>query len=97
MIPIDKNKITQFCKNNNIAFFGLFGSAAKGEIRRNSDIDVLVRYGRPVGLFDHSRIALKLESLFGRPVDLVTEGGLNKYIRANVYRDLQPLYGKLNT
>lgn len=97
MIPIDRNKITAFCKSNNIAFFGLFGSAARGDIRHNSDVDVLVRYARPVGLFDHSRIALELESLLGRRVDLVTDGALNKYIRANVYRDLQPVYGKLST
>ena len=89
-----QQQITDLCKKNDIAFLGLFGSAARGETHGNSDVDLLVRYNKPKGLFDHSRIALALESLFGRRVDLVTGRALSKYIRTNVYRDLKPLYGR---
>ncbi|MBI2405241.1 nucleotidyltransferase domain-containing protein [Candidatus Gottesmanbacteria bacterium] len=94
MIALDNQKIADFCKNNNIVFLGLFGSAAREELHAGSDIDLLIRYGQPVGLFEHSRVAIELESLFGRQVDLVTERALNKYIKAHVYRDLKPLYGQ---
>lgn len=97
MMVFNQQQIADFCKKNNIAFLGLFGSAARGDFKQNSDVDLLVQYGRPVGLFEHSRVALKLESLLGRHVDLVTDGALNKYIRNNVYRDLKPVYGELNT
>lgn len=97
MIPINQQKILDLCKKNDIAFLGIFGSAARDNFDRDSDIDFLVRYGRPKGLFEHSGVALELESLFGRKVDLVTDRALSKYIRSNVYRDLKPLYGQLQS
>src|SRR3989344_844672 len=97
MIRIDQQKIHDLCKKNNIAFLGVFGSATRDDFKGRSDVDLLVRYARPKGLFEHIGIALELESLFGRKVDLVTDGALSKYIRINVYRDLKPLYGKLQS
>lgn len=94
MITFNQQQITDLCKNNDIGFLGMFGSAARSDIQGSSDVDLLVRYEKPKGLFDHSRIALELESLFGRRVDLVTDRALSKYIRTNVYRDLKPLYGR---
>lgn len=94
MIALDNQKLANFCKANNIVFLGLFGSAARDELRPGSDIDLLVQYGRPIGLFEHSRVALELESLLGKRVDLVTDKALSKYIRPNIYRDLKPLYGR---
>lgn len=94
MIPSNQHQITDFCKKNDIAFLGMFGSAVRDDLKKESDIDLLVRYARPKGLFDHSRIALELEDLFGRRIDLVTDRALSKYIRSNVYRDLKPLYGR---
>lgn len=94
MIALDSQKLADFCKSNNIVFLGLFGSAARDELLAGSDIDLLVRYGQPIGLFEHSRVALELESIFGKRVDLVTDKSLNKYIKARVYHDLKPLYGQ---
>lgn len=94
MMTFNQQQITDLCKKNDIAFLGIFGSAARDELQGGSDVDLLVRYARPKGLFDHSRIALELEEFFGRRVDLVTERALSKYIRTNVYRELKPLYGR---
>lgn len=97
MMSLDSQRLADFCKKNNIAFLGLFGSAARDELHASSDIDVLVRYGQPIGLFEHSRVALERESLFGKRVDLVTDRALSKYIKARVYNDLKPLYGRQNS
>lgn len=97
MIPINQHRITDFCKKNDIAFLGVLGSASRNDFGTKSDVDILVRYARPKGLFEHSGVALALESLFGRKVDLVTDRALSKYIRTNVYRDLKPLYGRQNS
>lgn len=96
-MTFNQQQITDLCKKNDIAFLGVFGSAARDETHGSSDVDLLVRYDKPKGLFDHSRIALAFESLFGRRVDLVTDRALSKYIRTNVYRDLKPLYGRQNS
>ena len=61
---------------------GIFGSFARGEQTQKSDVDVLVDFASGyatlhnfVGLCDY------LEALFKRKVDLLTVGGIDKYIR----------------
>jgi predicted nucleotidyltransferase len=64
---------------------GIFGSFARGEETKTSDVDVLVDFAEGyatlknfVGLAEH------LEALFRRRVDLVTSEGIDKYIRPRV-------------
>ena len=58
----------------------LFGSYARGEQTPDSDVDILVVFdeenGRKVSLLRHIGIALGLEDLLGKKVDLITEGTL---------------------
>jgi predicted nucleotidyltransferase len=54
----------------------LFGSAARGEDRPDSDIDLLVDFDQDSSLFDLMRMARELEALFGRAVDVVSAAGL---------------------
>lgn len=54
----------------------LFGSAARGEDRPDSDIDLLVDFDDDSSLFDLMRMSRELEALLGRPVDVVSAGGL---------------------
>jgi len=49
----------------------IYGSFAKGEARRGSDVDILVELTRPLGL-DFVDLAHYLEDLLGRRVDLAT-------------------------
>jgi uncharacterized protein len=41
-IIIQKEKIRDFCQRNNIKKMSLFGSALRGEMTENSDVDILV-------------------------------------------------------
>jgi uncharacterized protein len=54
----------------------LFGSAARGEDRPDSDIDLLVDFDEDSSLFDLVRMSRELETLLGRAVDVVSVGGL---------------------
>ncbi len=65
----------------------LFGSVARGEERPDSDIDILVEFSRPVGLFDLTRVRVRLEEILGRRVDLVPRDGLKSRIRDEVLRE----------
>ena len=60
----------------------LFGSAARGEDRPDSDIDLLVDFDQGSSLFDLMRMARELEMLLGRAVDVVSAGGLKSRDRA---------------
>lgn len=54
----------------------LFGSVARGDDRPDSDIDLLVDFETGSSLFDLMHLSAELERLLGRPVDVVSAGGL---------------------
>lgn len=67
---------------------GLFGSAARDELRPDSDIDLLVDFDAPPTFDRYFGLKDWLEQALGREVDLVTPGGLKPRIRPQVERDL---------
>ena len=54
----------------------IFGSVARGDERPDSDLDFLVDFAGGASLFDLVRLQDDLEQLLGRPVDVVSSGGL---------------------
>jgi hypothetical protein len=64
---------------------GIFGSFARGEQTRKSDVDVLVDFAEGYAtLKNFVGLADRLEALFNRKVDLITMEGIDKYIRQSV-------------
>jgi hypothetical protein len=62
----------------------LFGSTVRGEARENSDIDLLVEFHRPVGLFEFMDVKQYLEDVLGCRVDLGTPDSLKPRLRESV-------------
>jgi predicted nucleotidyltransferase len=62
----------------------VFGSTARDEARPDSDVDILVNFAPPVGLFEFVRVQMLLENLLGRTVDLVTVDALRPTMRAQI-------------
>ena len=87
----EKEKIIEICRRNDIEFCALFGSFARGEATETSDIDLLVRFSKPIGWAFYG-IADELEKVLGRKVDLATENMLGNRIRESVYRDSKVIY-----
>lgn len=65
----------------------IFGSLARGEADAASDVDVLVDLDHGRSLFDLGALAVSLEGLLGRRVDVLTEKGLKARIRDRVLRE----------
>jgi predicted nucleotidyltransferase len=59
----------------------LFGSVARDKARPDSDVDFLVEFSKPIGLFDFSEVRLYLEDILGCPVDLGTQDALREHLR----------------
>ena len=64
----------------------VFGSIARGEDKRDSDLDVLVELGPGRSLLDIIAIKQDLEDLLNTKVDVVTEAAVSPYIRDQVLR-----------
>ena len=79
-------------EQHGVAYAAVFGSVARGEDRPESDVDILVRLGRPTGMVGYMKLVESLESSLHRRVDVVTEQSLNKHIQPHVARDLATIY-----
>ena len=69
----------------------VFGSVARDESDERSDIDFLVEMEPGRSLLDLGGLQSDLEALLGRPVDVVTEGGLKSRIRERVMNEAVPV------
>jgi len=70
-----------------VARLSLFGSFARDEGREDSDVDLLVEFNRPVGLFEFVRLQRQLAELVGHRVDLVTPAALKPQLRSRILRE----------
>lgn len=70
---------------------GLFGSAARGDDRPDSDVDLLVDLPDDISLFEIGRLAEELQALLGARVDVVPERSVKPAVRARINQDLVPL------
>ena len=68
----------------------IFGSVARAEAGRDSDVDVLVDLEPGRGLFVLGGLLMELRELLGCRVDVVTEQGLRPRIRERVLREALP-------
>ena len=67
---------------------GVFGSYVRGEQKRASDVDVLVEFEEPVGLFEFMALENYLSDLLGVKVDLVSRKALKPHIGANILQEV---------
>ena len=88
--------IADYFKTKPVLKAWLFGSYARGEQTPDSDVDILVVFdeenGRKVSLLRHIGIALGLEDLLGKKVDLITEGTLLPFAKETADKDKVLIY-----
>ena len=91
---VDAPILAEVCRRYRVRELCLFGSAARDELRTESDLDILVEFepGARIGLIQFVSLAEELESLAGRKVDLVTKRGLNPWVRPSVMGDARVVY-----
>ena len=70
-----------------VARLAVFGSFARGEERPDSDVDILVEFSAPVGLFEFVRVQRFLGQVLGRDVDLATPDAIRVEMRARVLKE----------
>lgn len=87
-----QQKIAPILSKYGVEYAAIFGSVARGDDKPESDIDILVRLGKPMGMFSYVGLIHALEDCLGRKVDLVTENSLNKFVKPFVLPELKTIY-----
>jgi uncharacterized protein len=70
----------------------LFGSYARGDQHKESDLDVLVEFGSRITLIDLSHIIRIVKEETGIQLDIVTKNALSPYLATFIEKDLKEIY-----
>ncbi len=86
VIPKQK-EVVQYLKGKGIVKAGVFGSYARRENKKRSDVDILVKVKNGTTLFDVVRFERELEYIVRRKVDLVTYGSIHPLLKRSILKD----------
>jgi uncharacterized protein len=92
-IVVDEERLVTICERYGVAELQVFGSAARDETHRDSDVDVLytLRPGSRLG-WNIEQLSDELAELFGRPVDLVSREALHPRLKDSVLSEAWTMY-----
>ena len=91
LLKDQREDILSIARNHGARNVRVFGSAARGEAREDSDVDFLVEMEPGRSLLDRVALIQDLEDQLGVKVDVVTEKALHGYIRERVPEENLPL------
>jgi len=94
-IEPNKQEIKQIAEANAIEYIGLFGSYARGEQTKESDLDLYIKFDfskKQIGLFQLYKIQKLLEKSFKQKIDIVTNP--NHLVMPYIQKDLIKIYEK---
>lgn len=91
---IIKKKIVPILKRQGVTKAALFGSAARGEAKKRSDIDILVKFSGKKSLLDLVRIQFILEDKLGKKVDLLTYNSIHPLLKDIILNEQKIIYEK---
>ena len=78
-----------FQRKFNVKRLAIFGSLARGELKENSDVDILVEFNGPPRFRDYFELATRLEEKLNRRVDLVRKESLDPLVWASACKELR--------
>ena len=91
-LPFEPSELEAICREYDVDRLSVFGSVARGEATKESDIDLLVHFSKPKSLLTIIGLEEQIEAIIGKSVDLLTEAALSPYIRESIVQDLVVIY-----
>jgi len=82
-----KPGIVRILRKHDVSKAGLFGSYARGEERKDSDVDLLVEIKKDISLFDFAGIKVELEEKLKRSFDLVEYAAIKPALRDRILNE----------
>ena len=80
-----KKKIIPILKKNKVVRAGIFGSYARGEEKKNSDVDILIDIN--VSLLELVGLEIELKKILKKKVDLLTYRGISPYLKDRILNE----------
>jgi hypothetical protein len=91
LVKSRRQEILAVARRHGVTTVRVFGSMARGDASPTSDLDLLVDVGSVTSPWFPGGLVAELERLLGRPVQVVTERGLDQLLRDRVLQEAVPL------
>jgi predicted nucleotidyltransferase len=82
-----KRKILPILERYGVKKAGLFGSVVRGDLSKDSDIDILVEIEKDISLLDFIGLKLEIEETLERKVDLVEYSAIKSLLRDIILKE----------
>ena len=82
-----KNKILPVLKKYEVKRAAFFGSLVRGEMNKDSDIDMLVEFQGEKSLLDLSGLKIELEELLNKKIDILTYNSLHPLLKEKILNE----------
>lgn len=82
-----KRLVVPVFKRNDVVHAGIFGSAARDEMKESSDIDILVKFKGRKSLLDLAGLEIELEGILGRKTDVLTYDSIHPLLRERILKE----------
>ena len=85
-------KVTSILRHYGAKEISIFGSYARGEEKKTSDLDIIVEFSERKSLFDIVGIEQELSEALGIKVDLLTEKSISPYLIDRIKKEMVVIY-----
>lgn len=87
-----KRQIIPILKKAGVKKTEIFGSFARGDFNKRSDVDLIVQLKTGFGMFAFVQLKRDLENKLGRKVDLLTSKSIHRLLKPHIDRDRVKVY-----
>ena len=93
-LEVPTERIADLCRRHGIQELSVFGSAARNDMRPDSDVDIMIEFFPETnyGWTEYQAIESELRTIFGRPVDLGTKKYIKPHVKAHILKEARLLY-----
>lgn len=87
-----KRVIVPILRKNGVIKAGIFGSYARGDETKKSDVDILIKVkAKKFSLFDLAGLEIELEEKLGKKVDLLTYNSIHPLLKKRILKEEVPV------
>ena len=93
-LSVTPNRLAKFCKKHTITYMAFFGSILRDDFREDSDIDIVIKVGKRISLFDLAGIEIDLKEFLktDHRLDVLTEESISPLIREQIENSMEVIY-----
>jgi predicted nucleotidyltransferase len=82
-----REEIYSIAAKYGISDIRVFGSVARGDDNKNSDVDFLIKSANWVSLFEVCDFKYEVEDLLHKRTDIVSEDGVSKFLKDRIFSE----------